>query len=154
MDSTAADDAVADRFNGAEDGGTQTPACLTNAYREYRITLDGVGFEAYEGMPVVGYTAIRLISAPATCRATAATRVQGGGFNVRLINLTDGAAYPDVGAFIDLGDDGSCTAAMDPSWHVIDNVNDKTWNLTPAQFSVPVSGCITPGSMTAQSDRN
>ena len=82
----------------AIDGG-QTPECLANAPNEYRVTILGVGFAAMEGVPVYAATEMGLAFAQATCRAAGSAQVRDAGFELRLTNLTDDAAYPLVRAF-------------------------------------------------------
>lgn len=122
--------------------GIQSRDCVDHAPNEYKVDVTGRGFADASTVHVL--TDIRLVSAPdVTCRIAGAAPVSSGGFAVELANLTDTAAYPFVGAFIDRDGDGACSAA-DLTWSIYGETVDPAFmvDITPEQFSAGDPGQV------------
>lgn len=102
--------------------GTDVPvdgpseACVAQAPNAFRTRFVGTGFGTLEGR---GVTAVTLISTvgpeSVACRAASDATIEGGGFVARADNRRDDAAYPRLGAFIDIDGDTAC-GEMDLVW--------------------------------------
>ena len=132
----------------ALDGGGQTAECLASTTDEYRIVVEGTGFAAYEGKPLVvvsGGGSVR----PRNCKTTGTTSIRDGAFRIEVTNLAN-TSYPTVDVFVDLENDGSCSGSIDPNWHrTFALVRDPMmFNLVAGDLTVAGSGgtCATIAS--------
>lgn len=133
-------------------GAVQTAECLQNATMHYQVELSGSGFEEFGSKKLYGVTEIRLVSAPqASCRNTGSIEIAGSAFDLRMTNLTDEAAYPFIGAFIDMNGDGKCEKSVDLTWGIFGSVAPFPQRLSPANFStadeIDVCGRFARGDM-------
>jgi hypothetical protein len=117
----------------------QSQACLEHSDADYRVVVDGVELAAHEGATVHVLTDMQLaFTAEHACVVSGPARVSDGAFTVALDNRTDGAAYPLVGAFIDVDGDGACTAGVDLEWRLIGSVapgNELALTVGPDDFA-------------------
>ena len=112
------------------------PLCHGPGTSEYTAVVSGADFREHEGKVVYGVTDVELASSKTPCRATGSARVVDARFEIVMTNVTDGAAYPFVGAFIDIDDDERCDESFDMRWGSIQNLADVTAAVTPADFSL------------------
>jgi hypothetical protein len=125
------------------DAPPQSSECLAQAIAEYRVRLEGTGFNAYEGLTLHFLTEIALGAGGGSCQARTLTTIVGGAFAFEITNLTDGAVYPRLVAFIDIDDDGACRDGADLTWLSTGSValgSLLTRTLTPNAFSAADAG--------------
>jgi len=129
--------------NAGIDAPTQSSECLARAIAEYRVRLEGTGFNAYDGLSVQFLTDMSLGTGVGSCQARAQSTIVGGAFTVEVTNLTDGSAYPRLAAFIDIAGDGQCQDGVDFAWSSYGSVVPGallTRTLTPNAFSAADAG--------------
>lgn len=118
----------------------QSQACLDHSDSDYHVVVDGVGFAAHEGATVHVVTDMQLaFTGEHRCVVSGPAQVNDGAFTVALDNRTDGAAYPVVGAFIDIDDDGACTPGLDLEWRIVGSVapgDELASTVSPEDFAV------------------
>lgn len=105
--------------DGTSDPNTEPPseACIERAPNAFRTRFVGTSFAFFEGRSVQVVTSIGLADASGiTCRAATRTQVVDGGFLASVENRRDDAVYPLLGAYVDIDEDGACSAEVDLVW--------------------------------------
>jgi hypothetical protein len=103
--------------DGSADVDRPSEACVEHAPNAFRTRFEGAGFAHFEASRIQVVTTIGLVDpSNITCRAASRTTIINGAFIARADNRRDDAVYPLLGAYIDVDDDGACTAAVDMVW--------------------------------------
>ena len=111
--------------------------CTGPADEPYTLRLIGNGFEEHEGKTLFVATHLDLAFSPGeTCRARARVQIEGGAFDVSLVNFTDGNIYPIAFAYIDMDADGECEST-DLTWSTLPAWAFLTLTLAPSDFARP-----------------